>query len=126
MNELPSGVTEMDLAVVERGFNKFQELQQKNLVYPQPHDNLMYPLLGLVGEVGELFQKLKKNQRDGTGKITEELVGSLEGELGDIIWYLQAICGELGTNLGLCVVDNLIKIYGRKERGVIHGNGDNR
>ena len=123
---LPEGLTDEDLDVVAMGFKRYQQLQQKYLVYPQPHNNLAYPIFGVVGELGEFVQKLKKNQRDGDGLITPKLIGELEEELGDIVWYLQAICGELNTSLEECAVRNLKKIFGRKERGTIHGDGDDR
>lgn len=122
MNELTAG----DIIDLGDRFDDYQNQARKTIVYPYPGNNLNYPLFGLAGEVGELLQHLKKNMRDGDGKITPELVEKLEGEIGDILWYLACICFELSTSLGKCAVGNLNKLHSRAERGTLHGSGDTR
>lgn len=88
--------------------------------------NPYYPALGLAGEVGEFCNKLKKVMRDKGGEIDREFLEFAEGELGDIQWYLAALCSELGLDLEKIAVKNLEKLASRKERGKIQGSGDNR
>lgn len=90
------------------------------------NDTLVYPVLGLTNEAGEVAGKLKKIYRDSAGQITDAQRDGLKGELGDVLWYLAEICSQL--NLTLCEVAeyNLAKLASRQARGAIQGNGDNR
>ena len=47
-------------------------------------------------------------------------------ELGDCLWYIAAICRDLGLNMGDVAADNLAKLKKRKENNTLHGSGDNR
>ena len=86
---------------------------------------LSYASLGL-GESGEVQGKVKKIIRDSGGVITEEAKKEISKELGDILWYVSAVCGELGIEMDQVAEQNIEKLFSRKERGVITGNGDNR
>jgi len=46
--------------------------------------------------------------------------------MGDVLWYLSQICTELGVEFENVATANIEKLKSRKERGVVHGNGDNR
>ena len=50
--------------------------------------NPIYPRLGLVGEVGELCNKLKKIIRDNGGMFTPDKLEAVSFEIGDILWYV--------------------------------------
>ena len=58
--------------------------------------------------------------------IVKERRQALKDELGDVIWYLSQVATELNLNLDDIASDNLVKLFSRKERGVLHGNGDAR
>lgn len=47
-------------------------------------------------------------------------------ELGDVLWYVNALANELGVTLQHVAEMNLNKLRDRKERGTILGEGDNR
>lgn len=79
-----------------------------------------------LGEVGEVQGKVKKLIRDAGGNITEDKVKEISKELGDILWYVAALCRELGINMQDVAEQNIEKLLSRKERGVLTGNGDNR
>lgn len=87
---------------------------------------LMAQVLGLVGESGEFADKIKKLIRDREGKIDDETRGELVKELGDILWYVNAVSYLLGSNINEVARKNLEKVLSRKERGVTKGSGDNR
>lgn len=87
---------------------------------------LVYPVLGLLGETGEIANKLKKVARDGKGMQTDEQTAEIVKEIGDVQWYVAAIATETKTNLGTIALDNLKKLFSRKQRGVLGGSGDNR
>jgi NTP pyrophosphatase (non-canonical NTP hydrolase) len=47
-------------------------------------------------------------------------------ELGDILWYINAVAHLLGSNLEEVAKANNEKLASRKNRGVLSGSGDNR
>ena len=106
-------------------FNEYQEKAHKTAVYPQ-EKWLEYLTLGLVGEAGEVANKVKKVLRDDGGILSFEKGKDLGKELGDIQWYLSELSYMLGKNLNDVAEDNLIKLESRLERGKIAGSGDNR
>lgn len=85
--------------------------------YPQD----MYYALGLGGEVGEVLEKVKKCHRDGVLDVRQ-----LELELGDVMWYLSRLANFHGLTLRGIIAANIEKLSSRRDRGVLHGNGDNR
>ncbi len=83
-------------------------------------------LLGLVGECGEVAEKFKKIYRDNQSNLDAGQLKDIEKELGDVLWYLQAMCNYLGLSLEEVAQLNLDKVLDRKARGASHGSGDNR
>lgn len=88
--------------------------------------NFYYPALGLVGEAGEIANKVKKVMRDNFGILEEDKRKDLEKEIGDVLWYLAELSTALDIDLNKVAEDNLAKLFSRKKRGVIKGSGDNR
>jgi NTP pyrophosphatase (non-canonical NTP hydrolase) len=64
--------------------NDYQEAAVKTAIYPTP---LVYPTLGLCGEVGELV-KSALGQDGGTSK-----------EIGDVMWYAANVANDMGMEL---------------------------
>jgi NTP pyrophosphatase (non-canonical NTP hydrolase) len=106
-------------------FNTYQEQARTTAVYPESA-KYIYPTLGLCGEAGEVAEKVKKVIRDNGGVFTEEKKREIVKEIGDVLWYIAALLGDLGVTMDESAVGNLEKLFSRKERGVIKGNGDNR
>jgi NTP pyrophosphatase (non-canonical NTP hydrolase) len=94
--------------------------------FETPFNRLVYPILGLVGEAGEIANKLKKVARDDQGKMDLDKSEDIEKELGDVFWYIAAIASELRVKLSHIASDNITKLFSRKQRGVLGGSGDNR
>lgn len=88
--------------------------------------NPYYPALGLAGEVGEFCNKLKKVQRDNNGVITDEFRQFAKDELGDVLWYVAECASSLDLDLDEIAERNIEKLFSRKERGKLQGEGDNR
>lgn len=86
----------------------------------------VYRTLGLVGEAGEVAEKMKKIIRDKNAKISAGDKKEITKELGDVLWYLQGLATFLGINFEDVAKANLKKLSSRKSRGTIHGSGDNR
>ena len=98
------------------------EEAEKSIVSP----SFMSKLLGLVGETGEIAEKFKKIYRDNDGVMSDEQVLEIRKELGDVLWYINAMSCYLGFTLEDVAQDNLKKVLSRKQRGKTHGSGDNR
>jgi len=99
----------------------YQRKASATAIYPNDH-KVTYPAMGLAGEVGELLNKLKKTVRDGTPYDRE----ALQGELGDVLWYLAALATDLHLSLDAAAESNIQKLIDRAARGKLQGNGDNR
>lgn len=107
-------------------FQEYQKLSRETALYPDKNNNFIYPTLGLAGEAGEVAEKIKKVMRDKKGIIDLQTKEEIEKELGDVLWYVAQIATELGLNLDEIADKNIKKLFSRKERKVLHGNGDNR
>lgn len=83
--------------------------------------NLYIASTGLAGETGEVLEKLKKHIRDN--QLDRE---ALCKELGDTLYYLVMIGRMFGFGLDDIIKANMAKLKDRRDRGVVHGSGDNR
>src|ERR1700704_388477 len=107
-------------------FDGYQRESRKTGGVVRTDHPIVYPTLGLVNEAGEVAGKVKKIFRDKGGVIADADREALKGELGDVLWYLAAICTELDLRLEDVAAANLAKIFSRMERGVLGGEGDTR
>lgn len=86
----------------------------------------IYPALGLAEEAGEVAGKFAKAVRDEDGAVSVERKEAVKKELGDVCWFVAELCTVMGFTLEEVMQKNLDKLASRKERGVIHGSGDDR
>ena len=107
-------------------FDNYQIKARKTAIYPNKDSNFIYPTLGLVGESGEVAEKIKKILRDKNGTIDNETKLAIKKELGDVLWYLSNLCDELKISLDDVALTNIEKLNLRLSRGKISGSGDNR
>lgn len=107
-------------------FDEYQTRSRTTATYPKIKEGYVYPALGLLGEAGEVAEKVKKAFRDDDGQMTDERRAAIQKELGDVLWYMAALCSELGFSFEETAKLNLEKTASRLERGVISGNGDDR
>lgn len=108
-------------------FNEYQEKASVTATYPSVGGaTFIYPVLGLAGEAGEVAEKIKKIIRDDGGIVSAEKKIEIQKELGDVLWYVSEIARQLGIPLEDVAVGNIEKLLSRKERGQLHGSGDNR
>ena len=94
-------------------FNEYQKKSSETAVYPNIGNNFIYPTLGLVGEAGEVAEKIKKVIRDKNGIINEETRQEICKELGDVMWYISALCQELGLSMEKVAITNIEKLFNR-------------
>ena len=109
---------------------KIKEYSEKALttaIYPNRGKNLAYASLGLIEELMETVEKIEKKSSD------EEIVK----ELGDVLWYMNAICFEIkhsleavASNAALetsldCDVSQVIQtIAGKTKKHIRDDNGE--
>jgi NTP pyrophosphatase (non-canonical NTP hydrolase) len=106
-------------------FNEYQDKATKFACYGDKL-KVVYPTIGLTGEAGEVAEKVKKVLRDSNGVFTKEHVQAIEKELGDVLWYVQQMCSDLGLKMGDVANKNIEKLSDRKERDKLQGSGDDR
>jgi NTP pyrophosphatase (non-canonical NTP hydrolase) len=104
----------------------YQIQSRRTAKYPPIGHPVIYPVLGLTNEAGEVAGKIKKIFRDKEGVISEADRAALKGELGDVLWYLTQICTELELSLEDVAEYNLEKLFSRLARGKVGGEGDDR
>ena len=112
----------------ELTFDGYQLATSATAIYPADTEiaALSYVTLGLVGEAGEIANKVKKILRDGAGEVTPAIRKTLASEVGDVLWYLTRLADELGYSIEEIAADNLSKLLDRLNRDVLQGSGDNR
>jgi NTP pyrophosphatase (non-canonical NTP hydrolase) len=133
-----------DFCVVERrntpmasgfGFDDYQAFTRTTAIYPgngeKTVEAISYCLFKLCGETGEIAEKVGKLMRGGGGfqaiaNIDDETRQELAKEIGDCAWYIARLADELGLKLSDVASLNVKKLTSRKERNVLHGEGDNR
>lgn len=105
--------------------NEYQRKAVTTAKYPAD-TGLIYTVLGLASEAGEVAGKVKKAIRDENCVITDERKQQLVSELGDVLWYVAMVAVELNTTLDIVAQLNLAKLSDRDTRDVISGDGDTR
>ena len=106
----------------------------ETVAYPNAGSDIMYAALGLAGEGGEVANKVKKLIRDYKAYSVDELspenrekfVAGIMDELGDVMWYVNAMAYECGISLEQIATRNIAKLSLRYKTGKIGGEGDDR
>lgn len=107
------------------GFDQYQQLAHSTAIYPKDL-KILYPALGLSGEVGEINEKIKKVFRDNGGIFDDQAKAQLKKELGDAMWYIAELATCFDFRLQDVAQANIDKLSDRKKRGVLSGSGDER
>jgi len=97
--------------------NKYQAEANKTA---SSKGNMVYGVLGLVGEAGEVAETYKKHVR-GDGELS---VDKIKNELGDVMWYIAYICETLGISMQDVAEGNIKKL--RARHGEIYSGIGNR
>ena len=104
-----------------KAFQDYSDWVEDKIV-TNPKDRLVENTLGLMGEAGEVAEKIKKRIRDKL-KVTPE---AIIGELGDVLFYTTALANYYNANLTYVMLQNMRKLNSREDRGTLKGSGDNR
>ena len=90
---------------IQEQFTDYSKTAYSLAIYPNrgefqaaglPTKGLFYVCLKLMGECGEFSEKIGKCIRDNSGVIDNERKAALLLELGDVLWYVNALCVEFG------------------------------
>ena len=101
--------------------NQYEEFRRSTEQYNLSLPKDVYAALGLVGEAGEVADKIKKQYRDSID-VDDDIIL----ELGDCLWYLCMLANELNMSLEDIMERNVAKLKDRQKRGTIGGSGDHR
>lgn len=115
----------MNIDYTDIGLDWYQHEAAETAIYPE-EVKIAYPVLGLVGEAGEIANKYKKVLRDNGGVLGQERYEAIVDELGDVLWYVAALATDLGIDLSAVAQNNLKKLTDRAQRGKLGGSGDTR
>ncbi len=107
-------------------FKTYQKKARETAQYPNLGSNNIYQTLGLVGEAGEVAEKVKKVIRDKNGVFDNKSKLGIKKELGDVLWYIANLCTEFEFSMDDVALENLSKLQSRVAKGKISGSGDNR
>jgi len=91
-------------------------------ILTKDQERLVENTLGLVGEAGEVAEKIKKLIRDNNKYANEEIMK----ELGDVVFYATALANIYGRGLQEVLELNIQKLDDRQKRNKLRGSGDNR
>ena len=107
---------------------KLDDYQQKALsTNINPGTHLFFDrMFGLVGEAGEMANKIKKWIRDDQADWEKLDKPMMMDELGDVLWYVATLADTLGYKLSEVAEHNAEKLADRQRRGKLSGSGDTR
>jgi len=74
---------------------------------------LIRHLLGIAGEAGEMIEHVKKGIYHNHGIEPDKL----HKEIGDLLWYIAAICDVMEFNLDEVMRQNILKLAERYPSG---------
>lgn len=95
--------------------NEYQQLANRTLIdtpdfqITPEHVMIVWNALGLAGEAGEVSDLIKKGIFHQQGIDKEKI----KKELGDVLWYLVALCTEFELTLDEVMHQNIDKLKAR-------------
>jgi len=74
----------------------YQKFVNKTAFFPKSSQgrNLSYLVMGIVEEVGEIFEFIVKKET-----LNKYILEQIIKESGDLLWYITAICNEINFSL---------------------------
>ena len=87
---------------------KYQDAVLNGSTCVDPKDRFVENVLGLAGEAGEVADVVKKSIRDGESRPVRFVE-----ELGDVLWYLTSLAGQMGFSIEELASLNYQKLHER-------------
>lgn len=107
-------------------FNEYQLKAKETAIFPDEENRFIYATLAMMGEAGEVSEKIKKIWRDKGKVVSDQDREEIKKELGDVLWYMSQLAAELKIDFDDVATSNIDKLQSRLQRNVLHGAGDNR
>lgn len=107
-------------------FSEYQKLALRTARDTKQKNEFFHLVLGLVGETGEIAEKIKKWVRDNGSNFDALDADDLKKELGDVLWYTAVLASFLKIDFEEVASNNIEKLASRQQRGKLRGSGDNR
>ena len=105
--------------------DEYQRQAMRTSIHPRGgcgHHALAWNALGLAGEAGEVADEIKKIVGHGHALDKDKLAK----EIGDVCWYIAALCNDLGINLSDVAQANIDKLWKRYPEGFSQDASRNR
>lgn len=99
--------------------NEYQQAAARTLIDGPDFDitpreiMIIWNAVGLAGEAGEIADLVKKGIFHQHGLVTAKV----QEELGDLMWYVAALCTKLDISLETVMRDNIAKLEKRYPSG---------
>ena len=95
-------------------FHPEDSIKKLKKLKPTPSQcELLHAAIGIAGEAGELLDAVRKHVFDGQ-PLDED---NLKEEVGDIIFYLEALIQTMRTTVHEIITGNMTKLFERYEGG---------
>ena len=99
---------------MENVHEKFKSNVDRLFVKPEDvQGRIIHSVMGCAGEVGELVDTIKKHWIYGQPLD----ISNIKEEIGDTLFYLQALATECGLTLEKCMEGNIEKLSQRYPSG---------
>ena len=102
--------------------SEFQIACRRTMKPESKADLLSHALEGLISEVGEIADTIKKYKRYGRALDVE----NLREEIGDVSYYLSMLADATSSSLELAMLDNVEKLKKRYPDGYTDANAELR
>ena len=102
--------------------SEYQQLAARTLIdkpdfdIPDVEIMLVWNAIGLAGEAGEVAELVKKGVFHRHG-VDDEFRRKMKKELGDVTWYMAAMCTKLDLDMGEVMQANIDKLLERYPNG---------
>lgn len=90
-----------------------REVERTTVTNIYAQESLIMASMGLAGETGEVVDLLKKHLFHGHSLEKDKVIK----ELGDVLWYLSALCNTLHISLEDVIEANVAKLRARYPDG---------
>lgn len=100
-------------------------LAEPDAVYTSGELMLVWNAIGLAGETGEVNDIIKKVVFH-RHEFDEATRNKLIEELGDVLWYVAALCSKLDVTMSHVMRQNIAKLQTRYKNGYTSAESINR